>query len=279
MRHAFVVEGGNDLMSLSAGVAIVADNWWAAQTAREKLEVKWNEGATAHPEQRRVRAPGAEELVEAVSGATRCAKTATSMPRSRMRPKWWKRPTAIRSSRTRRWSRKTARLTIKSGKLEIWAPTQNPQRGAHDGGQALGIPESDMMIHMHARRRRLRPALIERLHGRGRVDRQDVGVPVKLLWTREDDIQHDFYRPGGFHFLKGGVDAAGKARRRGTITSSAFGKASGSSRPPTSAPMNFRRASSRTSRSAHADAAGCPDRERCARPAATPRLRHPIVPR
>ena len=115
----------------------------------------------------------------------------------------------------------------------------------------LGIPESNVTVNMT----RMGGGFGRRLRNDFMAEAawisEKVGAPVKLVWTREDDIQHDFYRPAGFHFLKGGLDGAGKLVALGDhfVTFGQGGQACRLGRHWT--PTNFPPASCRTSNTAN----------------------------
>ena len=209
VKNAFVVEGVEaPLSSLMSGVAIVGDNWWQVNQARKKLKVDW----AAHP----------TSSQSSAAFAARAAEFSKSAPMKSLRKDGD--PDGALSSATKTIEAEyfypfiahaplepqNCTALFNDGKMEIWAPSQSPANGRSLVSSVLGIPQDAITVHMT----RVGGGFGRRLNNdymveAARLAKEMPGTPIKLLWTREDDIKHDFYRPAGWHYFKGGVDAQG----------------------------------------------------------------------
>ncbi|MCC6317158.1 MAG: xanthine dehydrogenase family protein molybdopterin-binding subunit [Gemmatimonadaceae bacterium] len=209
VKHAFILEGTSNLAGLVGGVAIVADSWWTAQSARKQLKVTWNEGATASQSsagfqaqsealaaqapQRSLRKDGDVAAAFGAAGV-KVVKAAYYYP-------FISHATLEPQNCTAHWS---------NGKMEIWCPSQTPAGGRTLVARTLGIPEEAITVHLT----RMGGGFGRRLYNEPMVEAaaiaKEVGVPVKLVWSREDDMTYDQYRSAGWHYFTGAVDGSGK---------------------------------------------------------------------
>jgi isoquinoline 1-oxidoreductase beta subunit len=190
------------------GIAVVADTTWAALEGRAALDITWDPGpngsfdSTAFREQmlESVRAPGTKvrDLGDIDAAFAKAAKTVEAeyvvphLSHLQMEPL-------------------VATARISGGTAEIWAPTQDPQGNREDVAKLLGIPEDKVTIHV---------TLLG--GGFGRKSKSDFeleaayiakqlgdGVPVRVQWTREDDIKHGYYNAANAQRLRAALDDKG----------------------------------------------------------------------
>ena len=208
VRDAFVLEGNGNAMDLLPGVAIVADSTWAAIRAKQALEVEWDEtdagkdswsDAVAAAERLRTATSG-ERVVDqgdvdaAFASADKRVEgyyTYHFVSHAQLEPQ----------NCTAAWS---------DGAIELWAPTQTPASGIAGVARTLGIDPAKVTVHQTRCGGGFGRRLYNDFMCEAAAIARRAGVPVKLQWTREDDMAYDLYRAGGFHQLEGAVDADGK---------------------------------------------------------------------
>lgn len=203
------INSGNNPGNANDAVAIVATSWWTANKARSALEISWSKaeqektnsaGLAAFAQDAFTKAPAASiarkgDVDAALAGAAKVVKAQYSYP--------------YLSHATLEPQNCTA--LFKDGKLEIWSPSQWPGLGLGLVTKETGLKQEDITLHMlrggggFGRRLSNDYMLIV-----AQLAKALPGKPVKLIYNRTDDLQHDFYRSAGWHDFAAGIDADGK---------------------------------------------------------------------
>lgn len=200
------VPGVRQVLSIHSGIAVVADSFWAAQQARNALVVEWDEGAQAKLDSAAIRkqlelalkkkgvnARNDGDVAKAFKDATKRIEAVYEVPylaHACMEPM-------------------NCTALVKKDSCELWVPTQNQTAAQFVASQITGLSLEKVKVNTTFLG-----------GGFGRRSEQDfvaeavqlamaTGTPVKLIWTREDDMQHDYYRPATLNRLSAALDKDG----------------------------------------------------------------------
>jgi isoquinoline 1-oxidoreductase beta subunit len=200
------IKGVKNVVQVTNGVAVVADSFWTAVRGRQALKVIWDEGPVAAVTSASIHqgyVDGAKQSGQvarndgdadtALAAGAKTVEAVYEVPfleHACMEPM-------------------NATASVKPDSCEIWAPTQSPGATQMTGARISGIPVEKVIVNTTYLgggfgRRGEQDFIVDALE-----TSKAVGAPVKVMWTRPDDIQHGFYRPATYNVFKAALDAQG----------------------------------------------------------------------
>ena len=210
-RAALAMRGVKKVVREESFVAVVADNWWRANEALKKVKIDWDAAGNAGSDNRSIAAMLREGLLEAnLPQARKLGDVQAGFAAaSRIVEAEYQSPYLSHAT----LEPQTCTAWFKpEGLLEVWTSTQNGEASLLAAADAAGLPPEKVEVH--------KMMLGGGFGRRGTTQdfvRQGVaiakampGVPVKMMWSREEDMQHDFYRPASIVRIRAGVDAQGR---------------------------------------------------------------------
>ncbi len=194
-RRARAVQGVRDVVELAAGVAVVAENTWSALRGREALSIIWDEGPQSALDSGQIRRRF-EEAAMRPGRATRDDGDARAVLRKAEPVIEAVYETPYLAHATMEPMNCTAR--VQPAGCDIWAPTQAQTEAQAVAARAAGLRRNQVRIHTTCIGggfgRRLNQDFVEEAVQIAKA----TGRPVQLLWTRDDDMRHDHYRPASY---------------------------------------------------------------------------------
>jgi isoquinoline 1-oxidoreductase subunit beta len=206
---AFAVEGNGKPTEVMPGVAIIGKDTWSVFQAKNKLKVDWDESEASKDSTTEFSAR-AKKLAAAAFPAKHDDEVGNVdnafAQAGKIVEAYYEYPFAAHApmepmNTTAHWH---------DGIIEIWTPTQQPNRAIPSLTALAGVKEEKVVIHQTRVGGGFGRRLINDYGCEAAAIAMKLDKPVKLQWTREDDFSHDIYRPAGYHQFKGAIDKSGK---------------------------------------------------------------------
>ncbi len=205
LTHQFGEASGPDSRNFTcSGVAVVADSTWASLEARKALQVEWSETGSARESTDSLR----EQLAVLTSKPAAVIRNDGDFDKAHAAS-----PTQIEAIYQVPFLAHAAMepvnctAHVRDDFCELWTPTQIPGAAADAVAKALNIPRDRVQVHVTFIGGAFGRRLIQDYAVEAALISREVHAPVQVIWTREDDIHHDFYRPAARHHFRAGLDS------------------------------------------------------------------------